>query len=233
MLAGEPAWLESENPTYAGYGFICRGNNVLVDLRSTDKDAASRIPRSVSIPFATLEDVIDEIPVKAPVVLYSDSEKESLDALKFFREEGYKNVSLVEGGYQGWKKLGGKLISGPVVTDVHWKRTLAEGEVPLEEFMSALKDPEQAIILDVRTNDEIKTGKLKQSVHIPLDELCNRMDDFFATVDNMLKNRKIYVHCTTGARAEMAYKELKDNGYNAYFLVATTKCNEDGCDFAE
>ncbi len=233
MLAGEPAWVKAGYPAYANYGFICQGNNVLIDLRSTEKNAESRIPRSVSIPFATLEDRIDDIPVKAPVVLYSDNEQETMAALKMFRKQGYKKVSLVEGGYQGWKKLGGKLIKGPVVTDIHWQRKLAEGEITLAEFNKALKDPTKAIILDVRTNDEVAAGKLAQSRHIPLDELCSRMDDFFSIIEGMSKNQKIYVHCTTGARAEMAYKELKKNGYNAYFLVAEVECEGNDCTIEE
>lgn len=233
MLAGEPAWVKAGNPAYAGYGFICQGNNVLIDLRSAEKDAASRIPRSVSIPFATFKDRIDDIPAKAPVVLYSDNNEETMAALKMLYDEGFKKVSLVEGGYQGWKKLGGKLIKGPVVTDIHWKRQLAEGEISLAEFNKALADPTRAIILDVRTNDEVADGKLKQSRHIPLDELCSRMDEFFATIDNMSKDQKVYVHCTTGARAEMAYKELKKNGYDAYYLVAEVECDGDDCDIEE
>ncbi len=233
MLAGEPAWAKAEYPTYAGYGFVCQGNIVLIDLRSRSKDAASRIPRSVSIPFATFADRIDDIPINAPVVLYSDNDQETIRAMKMLREAGFKKVSLVEGGYQGWKKLGGKLTRGPVVTDIEWQRKLGEGEVSLAEFNRALKDPTRAIILDVRTNEEVNEGKLKQSRHIPLDELCSRMDDFFATIEGMSRQQKVYVHCTTGARAEMAYKELKKNGYNAYYLVADVECDGDGCEIEE
>jgi rhodanese-related sulfurtransferase len=233
MLAGDPAWTKAGYPLYAGYGFVCQGNNVLLDLRSVDKDAASRIPRSVSMPFEDLEFNMDEIPIKAPIVLYGDNTKETLEAMKMLHEEGYKKISLVEGGYKGWKKLGGKLIKGPVVTDVHWKRILAEGEVSLDDFNKALEDPTIAIILDVRTKEEVAEGKLDHSRHIPLDELCSRMDDFFATIQDMSKEQKVYVHCTTGARAEMAYKELNKNGYNAYYLTAELECEGNDCDIEE
>ena len=233
-LDGEPAWRKAGYPTYAGYGFICQGNNVIVDLRSAEKDAVARIPRSVSMPFATFADVMDEIPVKAPVVLYSDKEDEMLAALKMLRENGYKKVSLVEDGYRGWKHLGGRLVKGPVVTEVNWKRKLAPGEVSIAEFEAAMEDPSKAIILDVRTNEEVKVGKLPMSRHIPLDQLCSRMDEFFATIDGMSKDQDIYVHCTTGARAEMAYKELQKNGYkNAKYLVAEVSCELDDCDIEE
>lgn len=230
MLAGQPAWIKAGYPAYAGFGYVCQGNNVLIDLRSTKKVEKSRLPRAISMPFSTLEDNIEDIPLKAPVVLYSDNEEETFAALQIFQEKGYTKISLVEGGYQGWRKLGGRLTKGPVVTAIHWKRILAEGEVSLVEFNTALTDPTKAIILDVRTNDEASNGKLKQSRHIPLDELCSRMDEFFATIENMSSEQKIYVHCTTGARAEMAYNELKYNGYNAYYLVAEVRCNGNDCD---
>ncbi len=233
-LEGEPAWSKAGNPLHAGYGFICRGNNVIVDLRSIEKAAASRIPRSVSMPFDTLEDVMDEIPMKAPVVIFGDNEEQSLAALKLFKEEGYKKVSLVEGGYYGWKRLGGALIKGPVVTEVTWKRVLAPGEVTVADFKMAIEDPSKAVILDVRTNDEISVGKLETSKHIPLDQLCSRMDEFFATIKGVTKEQVIYIHCTTGARAEMAYKELKKNGYiNTKFLMAEVSCEQNDCDIDE
>ncbi len=233
-LDGEPAWSKAGNPTYAGYGFICQGNNVVIDLRSTNKATESRIPRSVSMPFDTLEEVMDEIPLKAPVVLLSDNEQQSLAALKLFKEEGYKKVSLVEGGYYGWKRLGGKLIKGPVITEVTWKRKMAPGEVSVADFQKALANPAMAVILDVRTNEEVKVGKLKGSQHIPLDQLCSRMDEFLSNIEGLTKKQHIFIHCATGARAEMAYKELVKNGYvNAKFLKAEVSCEQNDCDIDE
>lgn len=233
-LDGEPAWSKSGHPTYAGYGFICQGNNVVIDLRSPEKAAEARIPRSVNMPFAELEDLFEDVPLKAPVVIYSDNEKESVAAFELFKEEGYKKVSLVEGGYHGWKRLGGKLIKGPVVTEVTWKRKMAPGEVTLEAFNAAIEDPEKAVILDVRTNEEAQVGKLAVSQHIPLDQLCSKMDEFFASLEGMTKEQDIYIHCTTGARAEMAYKELQKNGYtNAKFLMAQVSCEKNDCDIED
>ncbi len=233
MLAGEPAWIKAGYSTYANYGFVCRGNNVIIDLRSPEKSAAARVPRSVNMPFASFEDTYDEIPIKAPIVLYSDNEEETIAALRILQAEGYKKISLIEGGFHGWKRVGGRLVKGPVVTDVHWQRILAEGEVSLAEFEKAMKDPNEAIILDVRTRDEVSEGKIEISQHIPLDELCKEMDQFICNIKDMQKGQKIYIHCTTGARAEMAYKELKKRGYNASYLVAEVECDGNDCSIEE
>ena len=223
-LDGEPKWAAEGNPTYASNKFVGTGNIVLIDLRDAAKSAAGRIPRSVTIPYDDLEDSLDDIPRKAPVVLYSDSMETSQDGLDDLRDEGYKKVSLVNGNIQGWIKSGGAIEKGPVVTDINWKRKLGKGEVALANFMKAADGSDaSAVILDVRTPDEVADGKFKNSMAIPLDQLG-------AGMGSLPKDKKIYVHCTTGAQADMAAKELSKNGYKAFFLVANVSCEGNDCD---
>jgi rhodanese-related sulfurtransferase len=207
MLKGVPGWKKSGRAVVASDEFVNTGNIVLVDLRSAQKSAEGRIPRSVTIPYDTLDDVIDDIPVKAPVVLYSDSDEDVADALDDFKDEGYKKVSLVHGNFSGWIARGGKQTSGPIVTEINWQRILGKNEVSIPEFkQESLKNPLEVIILDVRTKDEAETGILRDAIHIPLDELGKKA--------SMLdKNKEIFIHCTTGARAEMATNELKRMGF--------------------
>jgi len=233
FMGGDAAWIKDGNPVYANYGWVCRGNNVLIDLRSAEADAADRIPRSVSMPFATFKDTLGTIPKKAPVVVYGDDKEQELAALKMLKENGYKKVALVEGGFQGWKRVGGSLVKGPIETKPLWTRSLGEGEVTKADLEAALADPKQAVILDVRTRDEVAKGKFPQAQHVPLDELCKEMDNFICKIKDVNRGQKIYIHCTTGARAEMAYKELKKRDYNAFFLVGEVECEGDKCTITE
>ena len=227
MIAGEPAWVKAGYPTYASSGFVSKGNIVLIDLRSAEKSAVVRIPRSVSIPFATLDDRIDDIPMKAPVVLYSDNADESMKAAKQLRKEGFKKVSLVYGDLARWLKAASKPESGPVVTEVTWTRKLAKGEVTMADFEKAAYGAGlKAVILDVRTSDETKSGKYKNSIAIPLDELAKRTGE-------LPKGKKIYIHCSTGARAEMASNELKKSGFNSFYLIANVECEGSECEIEE
>ena len=227
FLQGQPAWNKAGYRTCASKDFVEKGNIVLVDLRPEKKSKLGRIPRSVTIPYEQLDDRIDDLPKKAPIVLYSDNREEALEALADLREEGFKKVSLVPGMFQGWIRNGGKLTKGPIVTDIKWKRKLGKGEVSLDDFKKAAagKDP-NVVILDVRTKDEAAAGKLKNSIAIPLDELGARMGE-------LPKDKTIYVHCTTGARADMAAQELKKNGFKAKFLVANVECEDNECEFEE
>lgn len=227
FLAGEPAWVKTGNPTYASPNFVSKGNIVLIDLRSTEKSAAGRIARSVSIPYDTLDDRIDDIPKKAPVVLYSDDEAEAINGLKKLRGEGFKNVSLVYGSLDNWLQAPDKSESGPVVTAITWKRKLGEGEVAAAEFSKAASGSAPgAVILDVRTRDEAAAGKYPTAINIPLDEIAKRSSE-------LPRDKKIYAYCSTGARAEMAYKELKKSGFAASFLFADVECEKNKCEIAE
>ena len=223
-LDGQPAWIKAHSMVYASKGTIEKGNIVLVDLRSVKKSEEGRIARSVTIPYDTFDDGMDDIPLKAPVVLYSDSDEDAVAAVADLRDEGYKKVALVAGNYDGWVKAGGKIVKGPVVTEITWVRKLGKGEVSVDDFLKVIDGEDKtAIILDVRTADEVAAGSYKKAISIPLDQIGTRLAD-------IPKDKKVYVHCTTGARAEMAAQELKKNGYKAFFLVADVECEGDTCE---
>ncbi len=227
FLDGQPAWIKSGNLVYASKGNIEKGNIVLVDLRSEKKSATGRIDRSVTIPYSTLDDRLEDIPMKAPVVLYSDSADEAADAVEDLRDEGYKKVALVSGNFDGWVKAGGKTVAGPVVTDINWIRKLGKGEVSKADFLKAVSGADAgAVILDVRTNDETSAGGFKNSIAVPLDQIGSRLAE-------IPKDKKIYAHCTTGARADMAAQELNKNGYKAFFLVADVECEGNDCEIED
>ncbi|MCP4622840.1 MAG: hypothetical protein GY850_04835 [bacterium] len=90
------------------------------------------------------------------------------------------------------------------------------------------REPEDKIILDVRTADESSEGKIEWAVNIPLDDLQGNLD-------KLSKGKEIIIHWGTGMRARMAYSVLKNAGYKARFLndkVAFIK-NQPICCFKE
>jgi rhodanese-related sulfurtransferase len=222
MLAGVAGWTNAGFPTFAVDTFVINGDLVLIDLRPAHKDTVNKIPGSVSIPFATLKDSVDDISKKAPIVVYSDNIRESHAALAEFRAAGFLRVSMVQGNFQGWKKRNNPITSGPVVTKISWKRTPGKGEVSSVAFTNAMNGKVDAVILDVRTSDEAAAGKLRRAKLIPIHELFDRSEE-------LPKDKEIYVYSGTGARADMASRQLQENGYDAYFLVADVSCHDGNC----
>jgi len=215
FLDGEPAWSEEGYPLYASNEFVQKGNIVLLDLREDGSPTKGRIPRAVTVPYEELESRLDDIPRNAPVVLYSDSEESVMDAYEDLKDEGFKHVSMVNGNYDGWVKAGGEVESGPIFSnEISWVRKLGKGEVSVAEFKQAVdgKLPDTYVI-DARTEDEIaEFGIFKNTVNIPLDEIPKQLA-------SIPKDKRIFIHCSTGARADLAYRELKNHGYDVKFLL--------------
>lgn len=67
-------------------------------------------------------------------------------------------------------------------------------------------------LLDTRTPFEVMQGKIDRFVNIPLDELRERLDE-------IPKDRPVYVHCHSGLRSYLACRILIGNGYNCYNLA--------------
>jgi rhodanese-related sulfurtransferase len=225
FLGGEPAWLEAGHPVYASYDFVEKGNIVLFDLRGGGKPVQGRISRAIPLTLEELENRINDIPRNAPVVLYSDNEDETIEAFEELRWQGFKNVSLVKGNYQGWVAAGRPTVDGPIFsTEIKWVRQLGKGEVSVAEFRKAtLGQLPDTFVIDARTDEEIaQLGIFTNTVNIPLDEIPKRMNE-------IPKDKRIFVHCSTGARADLAYRELVKNGYDVKFLLLDISDPECDC----
>lgn len=66
---------------------------------------------------------------------------------------------------------------------------------------------EHEFLLDVRTPDEFSLGSLPGAVNIPLDEIRDRIDE-------IPKDKPVYVFCAVGLRGYLAYRILSQHGYD-------------------
>ena len=67
-------------------------------------------------------------------------------------------------------------------------------------------------LLDTRTPFEVMQGKIDGFVNIPLDSLRQRINE-------ISKDRPVYVHCHSGLRSYLACRILTGNGYDCYNLA--------------
>ncbi|MGY5151642.1 MAG: rhodanese-like domain-containing protein [Candidatus Nitrosopumilus sp. bin_6a] len=71
------------------------------------------------------------------------------------------------------------------------------------------------VIIDVRESDELESGKIENSIHMPLG-LSIRNAKKKQIED--LKDKKICTYCGTGYRGNIAADELVKEGFNAVTL---------------
>jgi rhodanese-related sulfurtransferase len=69
----------------------------------------------------------------------------------------------------------------------------------------------EAVIIDVREEDEIKSGMIKNAKWFPLSKITKDKtwkEDF----KQLVGDKTIFLHCRSGARSEKAMNILKENG---------------------
>lgn len=65
---------------------------------------------------------------------------------------------------------------------------------------------EGAVLLDVRTKEEVDLGQIEGSINIDVDNLRNQLKQ-------LDKNKKIIIYCAVGVRGYIALRILKENGF--------------------
>ena len=81
------------------------------------------------------------------------------------------------------------------------------GDVKTISNTQLLKDREQYVVLDVRSNKEYAEGHIEGAINIPHTEVANHIARLKAESD-----KTIVVHCRSGYRAGKAEDVLMENG---------------------
>lgn len=74
------------------------------------------------------------------------------------------------------------------------------------QCVEELKNKEEYRVLDVRTDKEYEAGAYENVIHIPLDDLRNRLDE-------LDKSKTYLAYCRTGLRSYIACRILTQNGF--------------------
>ena len=84
----------------------------------------------------------------------------------------------------------------------------------LEEFRAEdipSLDKSSSMLVDLRTEEEVKGGMIEGAVNIPLDSLRDNLD-------KLDRSKTIYVYCRSGQRSYIGYRILKGHGFRAKSL---------------
>jgi rhodanese-related sulfurtransferase len=85
-----------------------------------------------------------------------------------------------------------------------------------EEWVEQLENDNNAVILDVRTDDEVEDGKIPNAIHIDI----YRGQEFISELEKLDKSKNYYVYCRSGNRSGQACKIMNQLGFaNAYNLM--------------
>ncbi len=86
------------------------------------------------------------------------------------------------------------------------KESTVMKEITAIELKKELSSGKELVVLDVRTPPEVALGHLESCVHIPLQELNQRLDE-------LDKEKDIVVYCKSGGRSRRAIEVLQNHGF--------------------
>ena len=236
--AGLPGWKKAKLPVHSEAGWLAKKLNpqhVILDVRSRDASSVAHVPGAVALPTAELqamtqkfiaEQTIAQLPgvsdQRAPIVLVADSHTspEALLAYKELRNWGYGKTTILNGGFGGWQAKALPTESGAAASEIVFIKKLAPGAIAPQEFM-ALQQSGDATVIDVRTDQEAAEGVIAGALHVPLEQLEDRLAELPA-------GKEVLIYCANGIRAEMAHQQLTAKGISNRFLNETVTIAKDG-----
>jgi hydroxyacylglutathione hydrolase len=165
----------------------------ILDVREPDRFAWSHVRGSINIglggQFATWAGtVLDQ---HRPILLIAEPGRETEAALRLGRI-GFDQIrGFLDGGMEA-------LAGRPDL--------LAETRrLSVEEIQPEVNIADGNNLLDVRTPGEWAAAHIAGSVNIPLSRLCERLDE-------MPRDRRVYLHCAGGYRSSIAASLLAQHG---------------------
>jgi rhodanese-related sulfurtransferase len=152
----------------------------LIDVREEDPFAQSHPLFAANLPIGRLElDAWRRIPRRGTkIVVYDNGDNLAHLAARTLQKMGYTDVSLLEGGLQGWRLAGGEVFKdvnvpskafGELVESVHHTPSMSAQEV--KELLDRRAD---VVVLDARRFDEYQTMSIPTGISVPGAELVLR-----------------------------------------------------------
>ncbi|NIO06612.1 MAG: sulfurtransferase, partial [Deltaproteobacteria bacterium] len=185
----------------------------VVDVRSPAEFLQGHIPGSLSIPGGqAVQRTDDFIAVReAKIVFVSDGQARATMTAYWFKQMGFDNVSVLEGGIERWVK-GGNRLSTKVLNPENGiideaRRTVRT--LPPTDLVSFVASTD-ALVLHVGSSSDFEKGHLPKSLwvsrgwmEIKTNELCPN------------KSLPIILTCADGRQSVLAARTLQRLGYAA------------------
>lgn len=73
-------------------------------------------------------------------------------------------------------------------------------------------DHEDLLIVDVREDDEVSSGKIAEAIHIPLGQIPDRLEELDLS-------KLVITVCRSGRRSETAAEYLQGQGYRVQNMI--------------
>jgi hydroxyacylglutathione hydrolase len=170
---------------------------LVLDVRSAEEFGEGHVPGSINIglggQFAIWAGIL--IPMGIPIVIVSDSEEKTAEAVMRLARVGIESVQgHLAGGIEAWRDAGMELATVP--------------QVSVDELKDLLQTETQLQVIDVRRPPEYQSGHVPRALHAPLSTLDQTAGGL--PVD---PSKPTAVICAGGYRSSAATSILQQHGF--------------------
>src|SRR5512142_438657 len=78
---------------------------LFVDVRDPESFRAAHIPGAVRLHDGNLQEFVRDTDKQKPVIVYCYHGNSSLGAAAYLRENGFKDVTSMSGGFEAWRQV--------------------------------------------------------------------------------------------------------------------------------
>lgn len=175
---------------------------ILIDVRDAKSFAQGHIQNARNIP--TPDVLSANLPHGGPIVIYCSEDPCSLttEAAQKLTSYGYKDVSILEGGFGAWLAKKYPAVAGDT------PRLVPQGRSSTADDTRRKVEEGTALVLDLRPAAPYAAGHVPGARTVPLEELK-------AAMAWLPKDKEIVVYDVASARSKQAARDLTAEGFNA------------------
>ncbi|WP_103865034.1 rhodanese-like domain-containing protein [Aquimarina sp. I32.4] len=97
-------------------------------------------------------------------------------------------------------------------------------DITQEEWQEQIANDNNAVILDVRTEEEVEDGFIPNMLNLDI----RQGQDFLDELEKLDKSKKYYVYCRSGARSAQACTLMNQMGFKTAYNLIGGFMNWDG-----
>ena len=177
---------------------------IIIDVRTQDEYNDGHLEKALLISVDVFEDVVDTLPKDKPIIVYCQGGVRSRKAAEILVNNGFNQVYDM-GGILYWIEEGFPIV-------VEEGAVSAILFISVDEAYKVFLEDNDYLFIDVRTEDEYKSGHIEGALHIPVTEFEERLDE-------IPKDRPIIVYCNGSSCERSVYAAgiLKENYYREVY----------------
>jgi rhodanese-related sulfurtransferase len=192
---------------------LARREIALLDVREEDPHAQGHPLFAAHLSLSRLElEAFAKLPRRdVPIVTLDGGEGLAARAARKLIELGYGDVSVLEGGIEGWRAAGGELFRDVNAPSKAFGElldaTLHPPSLPAEEVRALLDANADVLVVDVRRFDEYQTMNIPGAINVPGAELVLRVPELAPN-----PRTRIIVNCAGRTRSIIGAQSLINAG---------------------